>query len=236
MAASRKNGVQRRDEILDAALACFVSRGVLAIGIEEIRKRAGASPSSMYHHFAGITDIVVALVARIAADQYAALATAAAGARSVERAVRAIVEAQLAWTFTHPREARFMYQAFAAELAGPDRKRLEAVKLEHRAALDAALAPWLAGTELASRSTSELAVLLLGATHQACRLHLAGGDLDAAWMRATLPDVAWRGVAGYLAPAQPKRRRPAPERARRRGVGRPEQGQEPAAPMRVQRV
>lgn len=195
--------MQRRDEILDAALACFVGQGVLAVGIEEIRKQAGASPSSLYHQFSGITDIVVALVARTAGQQYAALAAAAAGARSAEEAIRGVVEAQLAWTFAHPREARFMYQAFAAELAGQDRKRIEAVKREHRAALEEALAPWLAGTELASRSSSELAVLLLGATHQACRLYLAGGELDAAWMKTTLPELTWRGVAGYLPVAKP---------------------------------
>lgn len=203
---SRKNGVQRRDEILDAALACFVSRGVLAVGIEDIRKAAGASPSSIYHQFAGITDIVIALVERTAAHQYAALAEAAARATSAEAAVRAIVAAQLDWTFSRPKEARFMYQAFAAELAGPDRKRLEAAKRQPRSTLDAAVAPWLAGSELASWGTLELGVLLLGATHQACRLHLAGHGVDAAWMRATLPELAWRGVASYL-PVRRARRR-----------------------------
>lgn len=206
MVVSRKNGVQRRDEILDAALACFVSRGVLAVGIEDIRKAAGASPSSIYHQFAGITDIVIALVERTASHQYAALAAAAAGAASAEAAVRAIVSAQLDWTFSRPREARFMYQAFAAELAGPDRKRLDAAKREHRGTLDAAVAPWLAGSELSRWSTLELGVLLLGATHQACRLYLAGHDIDVTWMRTTLPELAWGSVASYL-PARPARQR-----------------------------
>jgi hypothetical protein len=36
--------------------------------------------------------------------------------------------------------------------------------------------------------------MLLGAAHDACRHHLAGGDMDLDWMRATLPDAAWRSL------------------------------------------
>lgn len=214
MVASRKNGVRRRDEILDAALACFVTRGVLAVGIEDIRKAAAASPSSIYHQFAGIEDIVVALVERTAAHQYTALAAAAAAAGSAEGAVRAIVDELLAWTFAHPKEARFMYQAFAAELAGPDRRRIEIAKRDHRAALDLALAPHLAGSPLATWSTLELGILILGQAHQACRLYLANQALDPVWMRAALPELAWRGVAGYLEPP-PHARSHKKRRARR---------------------
>ena len=37
-------------------------------------------------------------------------------------------------------------------------------------------------------------VVLLGPTHEACRRFLAGAALDARWMRATLPELAWRSV------------------------------------------
>ncbi|HEY0251560.1 MAG TPA: TetR/AcrR family transcriptional regulator, partial [Kofleriaceae bacterium] len=183
MVTSRKNGAQRRDEILDAALDCFVKNGVIATGIEDIRKAAQASPSSIYHQFDGIEDILIALVDRIAAEQYAQLGEAAAAAKTFEAAVRGAVEALLAWTFAHEREARVIYQAFAAEL-GPERKRLEAAKHGRRAPLEAAFAPWLAGTALASWSQLELSVLVFGATHAACRFYVTGQAIDPAWMRA----------------------------------------------------
>ncbi len=191
--ASRKNGTQRRDEILDAALDCFVQRGVLATGIEDIRKAAKASPSSIYHQFDGISDIMVALVERIAGSQYTRMAEAVAAAGSFERAVRGLVEAMLAWTFAHEKEARFMYQAFAAEL-GPERKAIEAAKHGRRASLDAALAKWTAGTPLARWSHLELSVIMLGAAHQACRFYLTGQAIDRAWMTSTLPALAWSAV------------------------------------------
>jgi hypothetical protein len=37
-----------RDELLDAALRCFVEQGILATGIEDVRKAAGASPRDLF--------------------------------------------------------------------------------------------------------------------------------------------------------------------------------------------
>lgn len=210
----RRDGDRRREAILDAALACFVERGVLATGIEDIRKAAHASPSSIYHQFSGIADIVLALVERIAASQYTALADAAAEATSLEQAVRASVAALLAWTFAHPDEARFMYQAFAMELAGPERRKLEAVKHAQRGGFEQAVQAWLEDGPLAAWSSLELSTLMLGATHQACRIYLTGQHLEPAWMIDTLPTLAWLGVDGMLQRARRPRRRPRSPRSR----------------------
>jgi len=210
----RRDGDQRRDAILDAALACFVERGMLATGIEDIRKAAHASPSSIYHQFTGIADIVLALVERIAASHYTALADAAAGATSLEHAVRESVAALLAWTFAHPDEARFMYQAFAMELAGAERRKLEAVKHAQRNGFEQAVQAWLEDGPLAAWSSLELSTLMLGATHQACRIYLTGQHLDPAWMVETLPTLAWLGVDGMIEQARRLRRRPRAPRSR----------------------
>ncbi|MFT3696857.1 MAG: TetR/AcrR family transcriptional regulator [Kofleriaceae bacterium] len=207
MVVSRKNGTQRRDEILDAALDCFVQKGVLATGIEDIRKAAQASPSSIYHQFDGIAEIVIALVERTAAVQYTQMAEVVAKAPSFEAAVRGLVETLLAWTFAHEKEARFMYQAFAAEL-GPERKRLEAAKHGRRAPLEAALSKWTDGTPLQKWSHLELSVLLSGATHQACRFYLTGQAIDRAWMMATLPTLAWENVASVKSRKPTSRKKP----------------------------
>src|SRR3954464_3868141 len=64
MVSTRRDGARRRDQLLDAALRCFIKRGVLATGIEEIRKAAGASPSSVYHQFDGLPGVLLALLTR----------------------------------------------------------------------------------------------------------------------------------------------------------------------------
>jgi AcrR family transcriptional regulator len=51
----------RRREILDAALACFVEKGLVVTTIDEIRLAAGASIGSLYHHFDSKEDLAAAL-------------------------------------------------------------------------------------------------------------------------------------------------------------------------------
>lgn len=211
---TRKDGDKRRDAILDAALACFVERGLLATGIEDIRKAASASPSSIYHQFKGISEIVLALVERVAASLYTSLANAVAEATSLEHAVRASVTGLLAWTFANPDEARFMYQAFAMELGGPERRKLEAVKHAQREIYEEAVHQWLEESPLATWSSLELGTLLLGQTHQACRIYLTGQNIDPHWMRETLPTAAWLAVEGMIKQVRRQHRRPRAPRSR----------------------
>lgn len=193
---TRADGVRRRDALLDAALRCFAQRGVLATGIEEIRKEAGASPSSVYHHFDGLAGVTVALLVRTftrAVDHMAGRVLATDGA---EAAVHALVDAYLEWALAHPDEARFMYQAMALEL-GEDREALLATKAELERPLFAHLRHVARPGEVPSWPPSALAVVLLGPSHDACRRYLAGVDLDPAWMRETLPRLAWRSLRDH---------------------------------------
>ncbi|WP_437974428.1 helix-turn-helix domain-containing protein [Sorangium sp. So ce295] len=49
---------------MDAALRCFEQRGLLRTGIENVRKEAGASPSSVYHLFEDFPALVASLLER----------------------------------------------------------------------------------------------------------------------------------------------------------------------------
>jgi len=44
--------------------SCFSQRGLLGTRIEDIRRAAGASPSSVYNLFDGLPSLTVALLAR----------------------------------------------------------------------------------------------------------------------------------------------------------------------------
>jgi len=114
---ARRDGLARREAILDAALECFVARGVLATGIEDVRRAAGASPSSIYHLFEGMPGIVAALLERTFARLFGQIARRVARAKTAEATVRALVAAHLDWVLANPDEARVMYQAMTLELA-----------------------------------------------------------------------------------------------------------------------
>ena len=52
----------RRRQILDAALACFLERGYLGTTIADIRRRSGATTGSIYHFFDGKGALAQALL------------------------------------------------------------------------------------------------------------------------------------------------------------------------------
>lgn len=53
----------RRRQILEAAVACFVEQGYHQTGVREIAKRADISLGNLYNHFAGKTDVLVEIAA-----------------------------------------------------------------------------------------------------------------------------------------------------------------------------
>jgi AcrR family transcriptional regulator len=192
---SRSDGRARRDALLDAALRCFERRGLLATGIEQIRKEAGASPSSVYHLFADREALIVALLLRTFARLFAALGSEVVASRSARGAVHSLVRAHIAWVLAHPAEARFMYQATALEFSSSAGKQLRDEKAKLLGPVVGVFAQHIARGTLPAWSPIELDVVLLGPSHEACRRYLAGAELDLDWLCQTLPELAYRSVA-----------------------------------------
>jgi AcrR family transcriptional regulator len=175
----RKDGARRRDELLDAALRCFEARGVLGAGIEDIRREAGASPSSVYNLFADIEDIMLALLVRVFDALFAELAERVRRTRTAEGAVRALVDAHIDWIARHPAEGRFMYQAMTLEgrgLRDASRRQLTAAKSRSLEPILGHLRPFVERGELPDWPTNVLDVVLLGPAHEALRRWLAGAE------------------------------------------------------------
>ncbi|EAU68182.1 TetR/AcrR family transcriptional regulator [Stigmatella aurantiaca] len=186
--------MKRHEALLDAALRCFVERGVLGTGIEEIRKAAGASPSSVYNLFDGLPGLTLALLTRTFERLFAHLAARVVRTEEAEDAVEALVEGHLEWILGHPDEGRFMYQATALEFDAGAQEALQARKAEMLAPVVLHLHRFVSGGTLPAWTPLELDVVLLGPSHEACRRFLAGAPLDPGWMRATLPRIAWQSV------------------------------------------
>jgi AcrR family transcriptional regulator len=190
----RSDGARRREAILDAALACFAKRGVAATGIEDIRLKAKASPSSVYHHFGGLDGVVLALLERTFARLFSTLAERVTCTRTARAAVLALVEAHLDWVLENPVEARVMYQAMSLELGGKVTGPLAKKKAELLAPVVAHLLAFVEKGALPRWSPLHFDVVILGVAHEACRRHLAGAPIEAIWMRETLPALAWEAV------------------------------------------
>ena len=194
----RSDGQRRREALLDAARRCFARKGVRGVGIEDVRKEAGASPSSVYNLFADIDEIVLALLVRTFDALFAHIAARVCRTRTAEGAVRAIVDAHVQWVAEHPAEGRFMYQAMSLDGAGlrdDARARLVAAKAAGLRPIVAHLEPFVACGELPAWPPSLLDVVVLGAAHEALRRWLAGAtDLEPAKLRKLLPTLAWKSL------------------------------------------
>ncbi len=194
MTAPRTQGEARREAILDAALACFEEHGLVRTGIEDIRKAAGASPSSVYHLFKGLPELIAALLERTFVRRFREVTRPVLATKTAKAAVQALVEAHLAWVFANPVEARFMYRALALDLDEGHRAGLRAVKDELKAEMIAHLVTLGILSQLRG-AEGMIDVILLGTTHQACRAWLGSpGAIDRHWMKEKLPALAWRTV------------------------------------------
>lgn len=192
--ALRRDGQDRRDALLDAALACFAKRGVVHTGIEEIRKAAGASPSSVYHLFGGLPALTLALLERTFLRLFAHLSARVVPQPSAEKAIKALVVGHVDWVLAQRDEARFMYEATALEMDAGATAALQQKKAEMIAPMAARFASFMKKGELYRMSPLELDVIVLGSTHEACRRYLAGAPIEPRFLRSVLPALAWQAV------------------------------------------
>jgi AcrR family transcriptional regulator len=197
----RRDGIKRRDELLDAALTCFSERGLLGTRIEDIRRAAGASPSSLYNLFDGLPSLTIALLARTFERLIAHVTSRTRAEDRPEAAVRALVDGYLEWVLGHEDEARFMYGAVALELATTQRDELAALKAKLAVPVMEHLASLVGEGDLPTWPASTLEFVVLGPAHEACRRYLAGAPVDLAGLRGLLPGVAWESVSAFAAAA-----------------------------------
>ncbi len=97
----------RREQILTAALACFLENGVAGTSIAEIRQRSGASTGSIYHFFQSKEFIAVALYLK-GLEGWTCATLAVPGDASAEEAINAIISSAVDWGIANASLMRFM--------------------------------------------------------------------------------------------------------------------------------
>lgn len=99
----------RRQEILQAALACFVEHGYEDATVADICERAGVSVGTVYHHFGSKARVAGLLFTDLLAQyQQGALAIIEADPHDTEACVKGVVDFHLRWLALHPLEASFL--------------------------------------------------------------------------------------------------------------------------------
>jgi len=186
----------RRRDILDAALALFVERGVGETTVEDIRERSGASVGSLYHHFGeGKDDIAATLYLETISDYQAGFLAELRRHRQAAAGVRATVRYHLRWVERHPDAARFLFNYGELEL----RRRTNDDLAELNRLLVAEVRGWAAevGAEELTDLRIDLATAIwIGPAQEFARRWLSGyaaTSIDQAGR--VLADAAWAALS-----------------------------------------
>lgn len=106
MTPARQGRTDTRSAILDAALAAFDGAGYGEVTMSEIRRAAGASTGSLYHHFPSRSHIIAAIWLDSLRSFQSGFADEIARARTAQTGVRRTVTFHAQWLSDHPDRAR----------------------------------------------------------------------------------------------------------------------------------
>ena len=190
---------RRRDDILAAALACFLARGYAATTIADIRRQSGATTGSIYHFFPGKGALALALLQQAVAGWTAAGPAAADPDAPGEAAVKGSVRGLVAWGLEQPALFRFVDEIRTLAVTDPDFVRLREVLDRGQAAACARYEAAVADGICRPLPWPVAHSLMLGPAYNFLRLVAAGAAAHEA-AADLLAEAAWNSVR---APASP---------------------------------
>lgn len=183
--------IDRRSEILDAALACFLERGYVATSIADIRKQSGASTGSIYHFFEHKGALALALVERAVGGWSGSSAEATDTDAAAEISIKASVAGLVEWGLANSASLRFLDEVRTLAASDPSLAAVATLLARGNHAARARYATFLARREVRDLPWPLAHALMLGPAYDFLRL--APGDA-ATGAAAILAEAAWSAV------------------------------------------
>jgi AcrR family transcriptional regulator len=185
----------RRQQVLGAALECFVEKGIDGTSIEDICIASGASVGSIYHQFDSKTGVAAAVYLDALADFQDAVSRRLEQAHGAREGILAMVAAHVAWVEGNLARARFLQQARHTEVVAA---RAPAIA-ELTRSLGRTVAEWMAPHVMATRLRAVrvdlFIALLLGPVHEYIRGRLSGRSASPPELAIpVLGEAAWRAL------------------------------------------
>ena len=191
----------RRQAILDAALACFASKGFAETTMEDIRRLSGASTGSIYHHFSNKELLAQALYLEGRASLNAAL-SASFREYAAREGVASLVHTYLNWVEQHPDLGQYTMQAGGSEylsayikvLRQKTRTELPTETLSEQ--ILQWLFPYIEDGSIIALPRSLYLPLIIGPSREFVRIWLRTREPEAIQeARDPLAQAAWRAIA-----------------------------------------
>ncbi len=184
-----------RQKLLDSALYCVTEHGTAGTTIEMIRKRAGSSIGSLYHHFGNKQNLLAALFFELLDAQLAWSKAALEQADTIEDVISAFVHGYVGWVSHHPTEARFLYAVRSEVAAGSQAELLRQRNKARFGQLHTLLKAGIEAGHVRALPKEIYASLLLGQSENYCRAWLSHRvSSKPSAHAALLADAAWRAI------------------------------------------
>lgn len=185
----------RKQQILQAALACFSESGVDATTIEMIRDRSGASIGSLYHHFGNRERIIGALYLEGIGEYAALLEAGLFESLDAEACVKLFVTCYVDWVVANPEWARFILHNRGRVEAGEMGERLREFNREHGGRIAAILRRHREAGAFKAIPGECFVSVVIGPVQDMARNWLAGrSKAPLADYRELLAEIAWDSV------------------------------------------
>ncbi|WP_342242916.1 TetR/AcrR family transcriptional regulator [Pseudomonas sp. OTU5201] len=185
----------RKDDILQAALACFSEQGVDATTIEMIRDRSGASIGSLYHHFGNKERIIAALYLEGVSGYARLLEAGFAKVHSAEGCIKLLVACYVDWVLENPDWARFILHSRGRVEASELGEQLRETNRLHHGRIEEILRPHRESGAYREMPRDCFVSVVIGPVQDFTRNWLAGRTRTSlADCRELFMQVAWDAV------------------------------------------
>ena len=167
-----------REKILEVAEAHFARRGFSGVGLREVAQAAGLGKSSLFHHFAGKSQLYFEVLERVLARIQVRLAPALARSGSPLERLDGWLDALVDALAEHPASARLLLRGLVEDEDFPDEPQPEAQRAEQLLAeilqgIHALLREGIEHGDFRKVSVPHTVQTLIGATVY----HFASGEL-----------------------------------------------------------
>jgi len=193
-ARKRLTGDERRESILDAALACFLEKGYIATTINDIREASGATTGSIYHFFDGKGALAMALLEDAIAGWSG---ESMSSSDTAEATVKAAAMGLVNWGTKNPELFRFTDEIRTLSATAPEFEAVADTLAEGQGSLSASYAKFAKARKVKDLPWPVAHSLILGPAYDYLRLASTGRARVAAKRAAELvADGAWAAVKG----------------------------------------
>lgn len=163
----------RKEEIINAALACFSEQGFTETSMSDICKKANASTGSLYHHFKSKEQLSKAVYLEGISQYQSSLLNILAEKKNAFEGIRVIISFHLKWVETNMEWSKFLFQQRHAEfMAGTD-EEFNKMNRDFATGISEWFIPLIKG-EIKKMQWDLYIAIILGPCQEFARMYLSG--------------------------------------------------------------